>query len=212
MILYESKLVDTLSRGTAGGTVASAAGLYSEALVGVLLPGRTELSLRGLVYSAAVPPGTGVAPGTAISTTAAFNLHNPQGSGKLLVVLAGSCGYVSGTLGAGAIYWCCNPTPVATAPSGTAITAVKTLVNSATTGCVGLPTYTTTVAQLSVLRPAFTLGAALASTAGIWPALIDKVDGEFVVAPGCSVSLHGLAAAGSSPLVSLGLTWAEIPA
>lgn len=191
-----------------GAQVPLAVGRANELLTGVLMPRAAELALRGMVFSAAVPPGTGVAPGQTITTTAAFNLHNPTGSGKNLVILTGSCGYVSGTLGAGAIFWCANTVPVTSAPSGTAITVVKTLV--AAGGAVGLPTFTTTVATPTVLRPAFSLGAALASTAGIWPALIDKVDGEFVIPPGCSINFQGFAAAGSSPLVSLGMTWAEV--
>lgn len=192
-----------------GAPVPLVVGRFNELLIGNLLPRAAELALRGLVFSASVP-ATGVAPGTAISTTAAFTLHNPTGSGKNLVVLTGSMGYVSGTLGAGSILWTANTIPVSTAPSGTPCTVVKTLISSSTAGAVGLPTYTTTIVAPTILRPAFNLGAALASTAGIWPTLIDRVDGEFVVAPGCSINLMGLAAAGSSPLVTLGASWAEV--
>src|SRR5690349_1111995 len=59
-----------------------------------------QAALSGYLYHAGTA-ATGVAPGTAIGTTAAFSLYNPIGSGVNLVVLSGRMGYVSGTLGAG---------------------------------------------------------------------------------------------------------------
>ena len=38
----------------------------------------------------------------------------------------------------------------------------------------------------------------------------DALDGMLVVPPGSILSLEGVAAAGTSPLVTLGLTWAEV--
>jgi len=46
----------------------------------------------------AATAATGVAPGTAIGTTAAFSLHNPLGSGVRLAILVASLAYISGTL------------------------------------------------------------------------------------------------------------------
>jgi hypothetical protein len=187
-------------------------GRFNELLIGTLLPRAAELALRGVVFSASVPPGTGVAPGASISTTAAFTLHNPKGSGKNLVILSGACGYKSGTLSAGTIVWTANTVESTSPPAGTACTVVKTLISASSAGAVGLPTYTTTIVTPTILRPAFNLGAALASTAGIWPSLIDRVDGEFVVGPGCSINLMGVTAAeAGSPLVILGMSWAEVP-
>lgn len=212
MIADAKGVITGLAAVQDGAQQPLAVGRYNELLVGSVLPRASELALRGMVFSAAVVPGTGVAPGASISTTAAFTLHNPSGSGKNLVILTGSCGYKSGTLSAGTIVWAANTLPVTTPPSGTACTVVKTLISSSTSGAVGLPTFTTTIVTPTILRPAFNLGAALASTAGIWPSLIDKVDGEFVVAPGCSISLMGVTAAESgSPLVILGMSWAEVP-
>lgn len=210
MIADAKGSITGLSAVQDGATVPMAVGRFNETLIGTLLPRAAELALRGLVFSASVPPGTGVAPGTSISTTAAFTLHNPKGSGKNLVVLSGACGYKSGTLGAGTIVWTANTVESASPPAGTACTVVKTLISASSAGAVGLPTYTTTIVAPTILRPAFNLGAALASTAGVWPTLIDRVDGEFVVAPGCSINLMGVTDTGSSPLVILGVSWAEV--
>lgn len=213
MILYEEKVLGALSTVGAGTTVAGAANKYGEGLMSQLLPAHAAIALRENVFAAVVPPGTGVATTTTISTTAMYNLHNPSGSGKLLVILSGSLGYVSGTLGAGTVYWVANTAPVVTAPSGgTPITPVKTLVSAAASGAVALPTFGSTVVAPSILRPAFVLGAALASTAGIWPVLKDDVLGMFIVGQGCSIGFQSHAAAGSSPLVSPGMVWAEVPA
>src|SRR3972149_2419732 len=91
---------------------------------------------HGRYYDAAVdgrlfhasPAATGVAPGTAIGTTAAFSLHNPLGSAVDLAILIASMAYISGTLGAGggvapsscrpaARTRCTRPPPLAPRPS-----------------------------------------------------------------------------------------------
>jgi hypothetical protein len=141
-------------------------GRFNELLIGTLLPRAAELALRGVVFSASVPPGTGVAPGASISTTAAFTLHNPKGSGKNLVILSGACGYKSGTLSAGTIVWTANTVESTSPPAGTACTVVKTLISASSAGAVGLPTYTTTIVTPTILRPAFNPGAALSSLFG----------------------------------------------
>ena len=64
---------------------------------------------------------TGVAPGTSVSTTAGFSLYNPFASGVMLSVLRATLDYISGTLGAGTIFWTANVNPAATATTGTAI-------------------------------------------------------------------------------------------
>lgn len=169
-----------------------------------------EATKRGNVFAGATAV-TGVAPGTAIGTTAAHTLYNPAGSGVKLVVLGFSMGYISGTLGAGTVFLVANTNPSAAAVTGTAITAVKMDVSTATPGNSGLLYTTATVpATPTVVRPLWSLGASLASTA-VAPWMVEaKVDGQVVVSPGCSVSLEAVAAAGSSPLVSFGTVWAEI--
>ena len=167
-----------------------------------------EAVRRGSVFSGGTA-ATGVAPGTAIGTTAAFSLHNPLGSGKYLVVLRASMGYVSGTLGAGVIHYLANIDTQLARPSGTAITARNVLLGS-NAAAVAMPLTTATIASPLILRPFVSLGASLATTAVQPWQIVEDVDGEFVVGPGATLSLHGTAAAGTSPLVVFGMTWEEV--
>ena len=187
-----------------------------------LSPGGGVVSIQGAAsFQEAVRNGncyvaetaaTGVAPGTSVSTTHAFTLYNPVGSGVNLVVWRASVGYVSGTLGAGVIHYV-GPTPGnATAVTfSAAITPVNLLLNNARSA-TGRPGTTATVpANPLVLRPFGSMGASLASTAVQPWMLTENVDGEFVVTPGGYLSLHSTAAGGSTPLVVIGMSWEEVP-
>jgi hypothetical protein len=151
---------------------------------------------------------TGVAPGTSLSTTAAFALHNPSTSGVNLVVQKVSMGYISGTLGAGTIFLAANQEPVTTAPSGTAIVPVPAGLLAVT--AQGRPMTTVTVVAPTVLRPLWSLQASLASTAVAPWKMEEDIDGEIIVKPGTTLIMHGVTAAGSSPLVAFGCTWEEV--
>lgn len=164
--------------------------------------------LRGGVYYAHTA-ATGVAPGTAIGTTAPFALYNPSGSGVNAVILLGAMGYVSGTLGAGFISWCVNTDKMAALPTGTAIVEVGALVGLANNQCAALTT--ATIAAPSPARVFGNLDAALASSVvGPW-ALQDYVNGALVLTPGTTLSLQATAAAGTSPVVVYSVAWEEIP-
>ena len=167
------------------------------------------LAYRAKVFTAGTAV-TGVAPGTAIGTTGAFTLANLAASVVDLVVLRTTMGYVSGTLGAGVVHYLANINPAAAAVTGTAITAVTTRLGS-TLVAAGKPFTTSTLpATPLVMRSFCSLEASLATTAIAPWQIIEDVDGEFVIAPGCSLTLHATAAGGSSPLVVFGMTWAEI--
>lgn len=167
-----------------------------------------EAVQRGGVFIASTGTG-GVAPGTALSTTPPFILYNPPSSGVELVIWRARIGYVSGTLGAGTIVYASGVQT--SAPSGgTALTPKNAKLGS------GKATAATanqggTITAPTILAPAFTLGAFLASTASVNPPLIDEVAGEFTVAPGAVFCMQGVTAAGSSPLVIFGVTWEEVP-
>ncbi len=166
--------------------------------------------LRGRCFAANTAV-TGVAPGTTISTTAGFALHNPFASGVVLSVLRATLDYVSGTLGAGTIFWTAAVNPAAAVVTGTAITSVNCLIGAGYSA-QGKPLTTATLAVAGTLLRAFcSLGASLASTAVQPWQVIDNVDGEFVVNPGCTICLHAAAAGGSTPLVAYGIMWEEIP-
>ena len=182
--------------------------LTKDGAINALVYGKyAEAVLRGIVWSGSTA-ATGVAPGTSVGTTAAFSLYNPIGSGVRLVVLRTTMGYISGTLGAGTVHYLANTNPSATATTGTAITAKNALLSDATSA--GRPFTTATIPSPSLLRPFCSLQASLASTAVAPWYMVDDVDGEFIVPPGCTLSLHATAAGGSSPLVVFGMTWAEV--
>jgi hypothetical protein len=88
---------------------------------------------RGNVFTA-VTGVAGVAPGTVLSTTPPFTLSNPLGSGVNLVVLVAEFLYISGTIGAGTVYYGVNNAPGQAAPTGgTALTPINNIVGN--TGC-----------------------------------------------------------------------------
>ena len=155
---------------------------------------------------------SGVAPGTALGTTGPFTLHNPAGSGVYASILQASMGYVSGTLGAGVVVWAANVDPSLALPTGTAITVRNMLVAGVRADGQVLAFTTSTIATPIGLRPAFLLDASLATTAGVgMRAMVDYVDGAIVLAPGGTVTLQGIAAAGATPLVVFGAIWTEVP-
>lgn len=168
-----------------------------------------ELAIRGMLFHAATAV-TGVAPGTAIGTTAAYALENPAGSNKNVVVIVGRMGYVSGTLGAGVIHWVSQNNPSAAATTGTAITPVNAKLDGPKG--VAKPFTTATVpASPAVTRVFGSLEASLATTAVAPWVIEDLVDGAIIVTPGCSVQLQATAAAGTTPLVAYSVTYAEVP-
>lgn len=205
MALLEGRVgPQTLQNGATAplGLTKSGAGALGAAHAPYAIP-----VLRGNVFTGGTA-ATGVAPGTALGTTTAFTLANPRGSGVNLVVLRTSMGYVSGTLGAGVVHYLANTNENAAAVTGTAITVVNCLVGGV--GGRGLAFTTATVPVTpTVMRPFASLTALLASTAVQPYMVVDDVAGEFVVKPGCALSLHATAAAGSSPLVVFGMTWEE---
>lgn len=169
-----------------------------------------ELAKRGNVFSGATAV-TGVAPGTAIGTTAAFALFNPSNSGVDLVVLKASMSYLSGTLGIGFVNWIYHTSSVqaGVAITGTAITAV--CGNGSNRAAAGKPLTTATVVA-GVLTRLFANLPPMLATSVLTPwRLEDDVDGALVVPPGAGVSLQATAGAGTAPLVIYGCTWAEVP-
>ena len=151
----------------------------------------------------------GVAPGTALSTTPPLALLNPLNSGRDLVILKTAIGYVSGTLGAGSIVYAYY-TPQASLPTGgselvpvcTKIGQIKGAGRVFQGGTLG--------GTPLILRPAYHLGAFLATTAESVRVCQDLVEGEIVVPPATCFVMQGVAAAGTTPLVLLSIVWEEI--
>lgn len=171
-----------------------------------------EASSRDQVFTACNAVA-GVAPGTVLSTTPPFCLYNPVNSGKYLEIIRSGCGYVSGTLGAGSIVYAVGSAAQSADPTGgTALVPLSGRIG----GSDGLTvakafTGSTVAATPKILRPAFVMGAALASSVAFLSLASDPINGEILVAPGNFVCLQGLAAAGTTPLVVLSLTWRELP-
>lgn len=167
-----------------------------------------NLVRAGKVFTATTAV-TGVAPGTAIGTTAAFTLQNVAGSQVNLVVLEAAMGYVSGTLGAGVVNYLYNG-PGTTAATGTAI-ALQCADLSGRAAAATTKAYTTaTIVSPTLLKPFASLQASLASTAVAPWQIKDAVNGSIIVPPGANLSLHATAAAGTTPLVVFSMTFAEV--
>lgn len=168
-----------------------------------------EATKRGNVYNAQTA-ATGVAPGTALGTTAAFCLHNPAGSNKRLIVQKIGMGLISGTLGAGTVHICGSVSGDAV-PTGTAITPRNRRVgasNSSIATALTTATITTNAAkQIGILCSLNE--EVVATTANISEVVEKDIDGEIVIDPGYNITLHSTAAGGSSPLVVFNVTWEE---
>jgi hypothetical protein len=157
-----------------------------------------------------VTPAAGVAPGTALSTTPPLTLYNPQNSGVGLGLLRAAMGYVSGTLGKGTLVLGANPSLMQAAPSGGTQLTPQCSYMGFTTGRA-LAYQGATLAQAPTLvEPLFIFGAWVGAADDLH-SLERKWEGTNLLAPGTSVSLQGVAAAGSSPLVLLFLEWEELP-
>lgn len=152
----------------------------------------------------------GVAPGTVLNTVPPFQIWNPPGSGKNIVILTASLGYVSGTIGAGFVaYAMAVNQPLA--PTGATELVPSQNLLSLAKGVGRVFQGSTLASTVSILRPGFFLGAVLASS--VFPPSIckDDIAGEFVVPPGTVFAMQGVAAGGSSPLVTFGASWQEVP-
>lgn len=171
-------------------------------------PQYSEACRRNLLFTVSTA-AAGVAPGTALSTTPPMCLWNPLNSGKDLVIIATTVGYISGTLGAGTIVYA-YVSPQASAPTtGAELTPVCTRLG-AISG-VGRAFQGSTVASTPlILEPVFVLGAFLATTDFPPIQAQDLVDGSYVVPPATAFVMQGVTAAGTSPLVLLSIIWEEV--
>lgn len=170
-----------------------------------------EAVKRGNVYVASTG-AAGIAPGTALSTTPPLTIYNPGGSGVDLVIMQAFLAYISGTLGAGALVWGVNNNNTQAAPtSGTPLVPINALLSS-NLGRGKAFQGATLAAAPTIFRPMCSLGASLATTPVQPWQVYEPTDGAIVIPQGCSASLQGIAAAGTSPLVLLSAAWEEIPA
>lgn len=162
-----------------------------------------EPVLRGNVFTAMV---AAVAPGTALGTAPPLALWNPPGSGKILAPIWLDVGFVSGTLGAG--HLCAAWAAQSAAPSGGSELVVTNNLLAATKGS-GRAWSGSTVTTGIQLGSLVTLGTT-PTTPNLQPCTLELA-GRYLVQPGTYLAFQGIAATGTSPLVSLGLSWEELP-
>ena len=169
-----------------------------------------EMGYRNKSFLASTAVG-GVAPGTALSTTPPFALWNPPNSGVIASINKAQFGYVSGTLGGGSIVWAQYTAQVSAPTTGTVLTPVSAMTGSNTSGSIKAYQGSTVAGTPTIVRPSIIIGAFLATTATISPPIFDEVAGELLIAPGSLLCLHGVAAAGTSPLILFSVYWEEVP-
>lgn len=171
-----------------------------------------EASLRQLTFAAS-DPGTGVAPPTTLSTVAILSLYNPSGNNQRFRVQKVSIGYVSGTLSSGTIYHAAIISTAQAAPSGGAlIVNVCMDIGSGATGTGVVRIGPTVAAGVRALRPFVTIAPSLATSVFAPDTINEDLKGEVVVEPGASYQLQSvMAGAGTSPLITAGVSWTEEP-
>jgi hypothetical protein len=169
----------------------------------------TEPASRGNIFMVSTAVA-GVAPGTALSTTPPMALWNPPNSGKNLAILKTALGLISGTLGGGSLMYAVVPVQSAAPTTGTELTPQCSLLGFPN-GVARAFQGSTVASTPALLRAAFVLGAFVGTTAVPPAPAVDYVDGEIVVPPGSALVVQGVAGAGTSPLVTIGLTYEELP-
>lgn len=195
----------------AGSFVSQRGGKEGEAVASVLKGKYAESCASGLIF-AGCTPAAGVAPGTALGTTCPLVLWN-KGTNKVRAELIKfGYGYLSGTMGAGAVFHTINGAQGNTAISGgTAITPVCTDGgNTAVSQCV-LNSGGTSANTPTALYPFLSMGPFLATTAFQFDQVIEDLDGIICLEPGAIWSPQMIGGAGTSPLVFIGVVWREVP-
>jgi hypothetical protein len=173
-----------------------------------------ENSARGITF-AGCSAVAGVAPGTALATTAqALILYNPVGSNINMSLKRLSWSYVSGTFGLGmwhlARYSTLSPS-TNVAPGGTAIVTARTdgtviagkVLAWAAATCTAAPIKHQPLGWVGVIDGT---GATQLGHQGVY-----NFDGSDVCIPGTGLVFTFIGGAGTSPLVVPGALWDEIP-
>jgi len=175
-----------------------------------------ENASRGLTLVASTATA-GIAPGTALSASPALALANPAGSGKNLSILKVFYGYVSGTLGTGVLWYVQGINPAALPAETTAAFRSSALMSGATAPNNDVAkTYSgvsLTNTPVAVRPSAFSLNpyAGGASPLTLNPPLWEEIGGDLIIQPGGWFGIEGIAGAGTTPLVVLGVTYEVVP-
>jgi hypothetical protein len=198
------------------GTIATAAGgLEAELLSAQLHPAYYEAARRGRLFIQTTVPA-GVAIPISTTTSPLMVIWNPSGSGRNVVLMRLSIGYVSGTTVAGAVGLSYTTGAGANVATGAAFTAFNQV--NPTNGFVGAGQQSaikTSSAATNTLGAAgtwfYTIFQNLAVTSATTVASNECTHdfaGSIIVPPGVAVWLT--ASAASSALYSQTWTWEEI--
>jgi hypothetical protein len=165
---------------------------------------------RGACYFAS-DQGSGVAPGTALGTTAALVVYNPQNSGQLVIIRRVYAEYLSGTLGTGNLYHCYATSATQTAPSAGTLLTNRAALNGNAVSAVAVVRTGATVIQPVAIAPFVYLPPELATSVTAPQVTMEDVDDAFQLLPGTSYQLQAVAAAGTNPLITPAVFWEEQP-
>lgn len=188
-------------------------GKTGEAIVGKAHGDDYEAASRGVLFCAG-DQGAGITVQVTVTTTATLTLHNPAGSKKRLAIRELSIAYFNGTLGAGAFYHGFNPIGTTLPSSGTQLTSYcMNIGNSGVDAAVGVARTGATVVAGTVLYPFASSFPVLATSAVSGPVqCIERVGGKIILEPGAVYQLLGVfGGTGSTPKISAGIVWEEIP-
>jgi hypothetical protein len=171
---------------------------------------------RGNMYDYATPLG-GVTLTTTGSTTQTFGILNPAGSNKLIVPTKARVGFVGATGTVTALAWCseaglgtgvAGTSPLQTATFVTGVNSRTDILGNSTVGKIVSTCLLTTAPTIKRYFGAG-WGAPLATTAVVFPMMVDDFDGDTIVGPGSMFFLAGVTAPGGATNISL--TWLELP-
>lgn len=163
---------------------------------------------RGTCYFAS-DQASGVAPGTALGTTAALSVYNPANSGVLVVVNRVYAQYFSGTLGTGTLCHCVNTSQTQTAPSGGTLLANTPALAGNANLSVAVVRTGSTVVQPVIIAPYAYLPPELATTVTAIQQNYDDNGDAIQLLPGTSYQLQAVAAAGTTPKITCSVFWEE---
>jgi len=143
-----------------------------------------------------------------MGNTPPLALWNPTGSKHRIIVVDAELGFISGTIGAGTVVWASIAQP--SAPTGgsditaqivPAIVGSSAVANFLTPAGIKAFQGSTIAGTPAIIKPAFVLEATPIKTQK------DEVEGALSLLPGQLLCLQGIAAAGSSPLVLLSVSF-----
>jgi hypothetical protein len=209
--ITEVKLVNEVgpaSRQANGATPSDRADVTGAKLMAAAHGTYAEAVYRGRVNIASTAV-TGVAMGTALSTTPPFALWNPVGSGVVLSILMTTVSYLSGTLSYGVINY--GTVVQATEPSSGTSIVPKNARSGRSRGLGRCYTGSTQTAATVLMTP-YHFGPELGTTVQqISASGVVCVDGLIMLDPGYVFVMESTSAgAGTSPLCIMGCAWEEI--